>query len=251
MSDIVIQPSILPGEKRLYGSCLYCLTPYEVGILKRSYPADRVEPLFLFQSNLCKVTSTPNAFYWAGPAIGAPMAVMTMEKLIARGLKRFIAVGWCGSLVENVETTDLVIPAWGISEEGTSGHYLGGRRCHLPGFFREKVAEYLADCGFVIHQSPVWTTDALYRESWSKVKRFGRQGVVAVDMEFTALARLAAFRGIELAVVLLVSDVIRGGESIPAYKGKVFKKKSRTLVGSLAALLSGRYCHPTTGKRSI
>lgn len=156
-----------------------------------------------------------------------------MEKLIARGISRFIAVGWCGSLMDNVRATELVLPSWGLSEEGVSSHYLGGRISRLPGPFKKKVADLLSREGFPVHHGPVWTTDALYRESWTQARRYSTQGIVAVDMEFTALARLAAFRGVDLAVVLIVSDEIRGGASEASFKGKVFKKTSKSLIESL------------------
>lgn len=239
MSDIIIEPAILPKEEELEGACLFCLTPYESGVLKRIIPSRLTSQLFLFHSNLYKISAESSDYHWAGPAIGAPMAVMTLEKLIALGLKRFIAVGWCGSLDDNVRATDLVIPSWGISEEGTSRHYLGGRIIRLPGFFREKVIDHLTAEDFIVHPGPVWTTDALYRESWPRAKHYSTQGIVAVDMEFTALARIASFRGIELSVVLIVSDEIRKGISKSSFKGKVFKRKSRTLLESLLGFLGG------------
>lgn len=233
MADIIIEPSLLPKEEKLTGPCLFCLTPYETGILKRYFPAGQSTPEFLFNSYLYRIDHSYGTFYWAGPAIGAPMAVMSMEKLIARGITKFIAVGWCGSLTDKVRATELVLPSRGLSEEGVSGHYLGGPISRLPGSFRGKVADQLAGEGFTVHHEPVWTTDALYRESWSRAKRYSAQGLVAVDMEFTALARLAAFRGVELAVVLIVSDEIREGYNKTSFKGKGFKKTSKSLMEAL------------------
>jgi hypothetical protein len=33
-----------------------------------------------------------------------------------------------------------------------------------------------------------WTTDAIYRETWTKAERYGKGSVVSVDMELSALA---------------------------------------------------------------
>ena len=59
----------------------------------------------------------------AGPAPGAPYAVMVLEKLIALGVQTVVALGWCGSLKPEVRIGDLIIPESAHSEEGTSGHY--------------------------------------------------------------------------------------------------------------------------------
>ncbi len=55
-------------------------------------------------------------------------------------------------------------------------------------------------------QGPVWTTDAPYRETVDKVKAFQSQGVLGVDMETSAFFTVSAFRGIEAAALLIVSD---------------------------------------------
>jgi purine-nucleoside phosphorylase len=52
----------------------------------------------------------------------------------------------------------------------------------------------------------VWSTDAPFRETVGKVLGYQKQGVLAVDMEISALFTVADFRGIELAAALTVSD---------------------------------------------
>ena len=53
---------------------------------------------FLFNSNLQVIPAGEKTkeIFIAGPAVGAPMAVMTLEKLIALGANRVIVSGWCG-----------------------------------------------------------------------------------------------------------------------------------------------------------
>ncbi len=57
-----------------------------------------------------------------GPMLGAPQAVLVLEKLIALGVTEVMAVGWCGSLQPDVKIGDLVLPTGAFSEEGTSPH---------------------------------------------------------------------------------------------------------------------------------
>src|SRR5438128_441894 len=56
--------------------------------------------------------------------MGAPMAVMLLEQLIALGARRLLYLGFCGALVPSYRIGDLFLPAQAIREEGTSYHYL-------------------------------------------------------------------------------------------------------------------------------
>ena len=63
------------------------------------------------------------------PALGAPYAVMVLEKLMVLGARMVLALGWCGSLQSGLSIGDLVLPTTTVSTEGTSGHYpLDGQR---------------------------------------------------------------------------------------------------------------------------
>jgi purine-nucleoside phosphorylase len=70
----------------------------------------------------------------------------------------------------------------------------------------EKLRAALKGEGMPFKQGPVWTTDAPYRETADKVKRYQTDGVLGVDMETSALFTVAAFRGIQAASLLVVSD---------------------------------------------
>ena len=56
--------------------------------------------------------------------MGAPMAVMLLEQLIALGARRLLYLGFCGALVPSYRIGDLFLPVQAIREEGTSYHYL-------------------------------------------------------------------------------------------------------------------------------
>ena len=73
----------------------------------------------------------------AAPALGAPYAVMVMEKLMVLGARMVLALGWCGSLQSGLSIGDLVLPSTTVSTEGTSRHYpLNGRPGPGPGAVR-------------------------------------------------------------------------------------------------------------------
>jgi uridine phosphorylase len=143
----------------------------------------------------------------AGPMLGAPQAVLVLEKMIALGVRRLLALGWCGSLQPGVHIGDVVIADGAVSEEGTSRHYpisidRPGPTPHLVQHLKNVLA--IKMCTF--HQGQVWSTDAPYRETVGKVLDYQKRGILAVDMEVSALFTVAHFRGIELAAGLAVSD---------------------------------------------
>jgi uridine phosphorylase len=143
----------------------------------------------------------------AGPAPGAPYAVMILEKLIALGAQTVMAVGWCGSLRAEARIGDLIVPDAAHSEEGTSAHYPVAEPEPKPeaGLCRT-LQNQLTAAGLAYQVGRVWTTDAMYRETKAKVLAYGSQGILAVEMEMSALFTVARYRGVALAGLLVVSD---------------------------------------------
>jgi uridine phosphorylase len=143
----------------------------------------------------------------AGPSPGAPYAVMVLEKLITLGVKTVVALGWCGSLRPEVRIGDLIIPESALSEEGTSRHYpLADPDPGPAPQLRRIMQNLLTAAGMNFHAGRIWTTDAIYRETEAKVRDYGSQGILAVEMEMSALFTVARFRGVALAGLLVVSD---------------------------------------------
>lgn len=161
------------------------------------------------------------------------MAVLCLEKLIACGAKTIIAMGWCGSLQQSLAIGDLILPTWAQSEEGTSGHYPLDSRPESDASLRQQLISFLRPIFPTPVAGPLWTTDAPYRETLDQIKKYQKKGILAVDMEFAALCAVAAFRGIELAAVMLVSDLLFGKEWLAGFNTKPFKRRSRLLVEHL------------------
>ena len=55
--------------------------------------------------------------------VGAPVAVGLMDWMIAYGVRRIVATGSCGALVDLPENT-FVVPRRALRDEGTSYHYM-------------------------------------------------------------------------------------------------------------------------------
>jgi len=231
--ECVINPERGRGEPLLPETGVLAVNPTEAPVLASYAKETQMQRSFLFHSNLYY----SDQLFLAGPAVGAPMAVMCLEKLIALGAKKVILYGWCGSLREELRALDVLLPTEALSEEGTSAHYTQSEGRQVPDAspsLYKKLAELLATADFSYQSGKIWTTDAPYRETRTKIAEYAAQGIYGVDMEFSALCTVAAFRGIELAAVMLVSDEIWRQPWQPQFSQKEFKLRSRSLLTLLA-----------------
>jgi len=228
--ESLVVPRPGAGAPRIDGDVLFCVNPGEARRLSRLARELGGRRFFLHNSSLWRLPAGGNGCCWmCGPAVGAPMAVMLLEQLVAMGGGRFVLFGTCGALTPDLAVGDVVLPDTAVSEEGTSAHYpLAFRPAAAPAL-RRKLGRYLASRGVPAAQGPVWTTDAPFRETREKVAEYGEQGVLAVDMEFSALIAVAAFRGVDLAAVMVVSDLLWGGEWRPGFGDRRFRNRVRHL----------------------
>jgi len=145
------------------------------------------------------------AVYWA--SFGAPAAGMLTEALIASGVKRIIMLGMAGSISPASRIGDVVLPTWGIREEGTSCHYFpSGVDVGVSHHLLDKLKQWMTDQGVAYREGGVWTTDTPFRETRDKVERYAERGVLAVEMECTALMAISTYRGIDFAAALMITD---------------------------------------------
>lgn len=232
--EVLIRPARLPGDPRLGSLGLLVVNPGEAERAARVSINLQWQRHFLFNSRMFADPAAGQASvsFWAGPAVGAPMAAMVLEKLIILGAKQVVLFGCCGSLNPELPMGTLLLPTWGLSEEGTSAHYPTAGRPGSAPHLRRSLHDYLAP-GERVLEGPVWTTDAPYRETREKVNRFREQGVVAVDMEFSALCSVAAWRGVEIAAVMLVSDELWREKWQSGFRSKSFRKRSREILEML------------------
>lgn len=226
---VVIAPRREPGEPILAGPGLLLVNPAEAAAGTALAKAAGWRRGRLFHSTLF---SDPASGRWlAGPAVGAPMAVLCLEKLIALGAGPVIALGWAGGLADDLAVGDILLPTSALSEEGTSPHYpLATAAVPAEGLLLHLEQELIA-AGLKPRRGAVWTTDAPYRETIAKVERHRRAGICAVEMEYAALATVACFRGIDFVELLLISDLVRSDSSWqPAFNKADFRRRSRRLL---------------------
>ena len=64
----------------------------------------------------------------------------------------------------------------------------------------------------------------MYREHRGKIDRYRAAGVMTVEMELSALFTVAAFRGVECAALLAISDELHGDAWDLGFGGEAFER---------------------------
>jgi uridine phosphorylase len=179
----------------------------------------------LFTSRLYVSDKLAAGISLCGPLVGAPYGVMVLENLIAWGAEKIIFLGWCGSISLQVNIGDIVVATLAIIDEGTSRHYQPDEvdRSFPSEWLAARLVAELNQAQIKFRSGPVWTTDAIYRENRHKVETYQRHHVLAVEMEISALFTVAAYRGVDLAALAVVSDELAAFKWLPGFKTSKFK----------------------------
>lgn len=189
---------------------------------------------FFYNSRL--TVSGCGTFFVTGPSVGAPMAAMTLEKLIALGAQSIVMYGWCGAIDKTIDVGDILIGSRAVSGEGTSKYY----PATTPIASSDALSKYLqgrvGQKGINSRSAVVWTTDAPYREDRDQLTALRREeGVQAVDMEYSALCSVSMFRNIDFAALLLVSDELYHENWKHGFMQPGFKKMNKQIVEILCS----------------
>ena len=133
--------------------------------------------------------------------------VAAIEELIAMGMKQLILFGTCGVLDKSIKQNTVIIPTRALRDEGTSFHYLKSSTEVVVNKQHELPFQQLLDILGISHISgKVWTTDAFYRETKSKMSKRKEAGCICVDMECSAVSAVCQFREIELLHFFYTAD---------------------------------------------
>ncbi|MFC2168515.1 hypothetical protein ACFLRW_05965 [Acidobacteriota bacterium] len=141
--------------------------------------------------------------------ISSPLAVFSLERLIASGAEEIIVLGFCGSLVPESKIGDAVSIAGAISEEGTSKHYFQNKLSFEPSHpLRNWIENKLDTKKLTFSKETLVTTDAPFRETLSWLKEKQHQNIGCVDMETSAVFALSEYYGLRAAALMLISDIL-------------------------------------------
>lgn len=243
MPDAMIEPRRGKSSPRLGPVAVLAATDPDLRRLRERLGFGCDEGRRLHISRLYTASESLPDICLAGPMVGAPLSVMIAETLIAWGARTLVFLGWCGALSPTVEIGDLVLPTSAFIDEGTSRHYRPGIEASAPSpLLARQLAEVCASDGRPLHQGPVWTTDAPYRETPDQVRAYQERGALAVEMECSALFTLGAFRSAAVASLLVVSDELSSPTWRPGFKDPRFapgRESACEAIGRLVQTLTG------------
>lgn len=128
-------------------------------------------------------------------AVGAPFAVLVAEELFACGCRLLLSITSAGRILPVREPPYFVVIDRSLRDEGTSYHYRSpGDYSEADGHLVKLAARSLANGGIAVEVGASWTTDAPFRETAEAVDAARAAGILAVEMEASALYAFAAAR---------------------------------------------------------
>jgi DeoD family purine-nucleoside phosphorylase len=152
-----------------------------------------------------KVTVGNGGFY-------APDSAFVTELLAVGGVETFIRLGSCGALREDIGIGDYILVDQAIRGDGATKYYVDDD--FIPRADKEinLAIKKAASENYPVHQGPVWTTDALFKETKEIVNSYIKKGAIGVDMVTSPFLTLANLYKRKTAAILSVSDNLITGE---------------------------------------
>jgi len=150
--------------------------------------------------------------------MGVPSISIYVHELVCElGARVLIRVGTCGSMQPDVRLGDIVVAQAACTDSSINGRtFCGMTYSPIADFELLRRFHALAlSKGVAIKVGNVLTTDLFYQkdEGWFDV--WAAHGVLAAEMETSALYTLAAKNGVRALSVLTISDMLTNKENMP------------------------------------
>jgi purine-nucleoside phosphorylase len=154
-----------------------------------------------------------------GSGMGIPSIAIYVSELISEyGVKNLMRVGTCGAMQAHIRIRDLVLAQSASTDSSFNRHVFGGWDYAPTADFRmlRNAYERAVAHGLEPHVGNILSTDVFYREDAMVTDLLTKHGVLAVEMETTALYTLAAKHRVNALTILTVSDHLITGEATTA-----------------------------------
>jgi purine-nucleoside phosphorylase len=142
--------------------------------------------------------------------MGTPSISIVVEELLRLGARSLIRVGTCGGIAAGLKTGDLVIATGACPVDGATRTYLHGEAYAPVADFEltRALVDAASNEGVDVRTGLVASVDVFYNPDDDYARRWRERGVLAFEMEASALFFLAARSGVRAACALTVSDVL-------------------------------------------
>ncbi len=156
------------------------------------------------QTHLGKVDSINVSVVPTG--IGCPSTAIVLEALQRAEVKIGIRIDFLGGLVDYLDIGDIVIADSAFKGDGTTKHYMESENIEANSELTNLLIQKSKEYGREIFVGPVWTTDALFRETPELYKKAVEKGSIGIDMECSAIFTLGKIYDMKTAAIMVVSD---------------------------------------------
>ena len=130
-----------------------------------------------------------------GCAVGASFAVLVAEELFASGCRLLLSVTSSGQIKPVQAPPYFILIERALRDEGTSYHYLPpAPYSEAPETLLNMLDDAFDDLHVPVLRGATWTTDAPFRETAQAIEVMRRRGLLAVEMEASALYAFARAR---------------------------------------------------------
>ncbi len=151
-----------------------------------------------------------------GTGMGLPsFSIYARELLVDYGAKRIMRVGTCGAMQPHLALGDLILAMAASTDSNLNRRRLDGLDFAPCASFEllSAAVEIATARQLPVHVGGVFSSDAFYdeTEAW---KDLAAHGVLAAEMETSALYSLASQHGAQALAILTVSDRIATGEAL-------------------------------------
>ncbi|MGC8865558.1 MAG: purine-nucleoside phosphorylase [Bacteroidales bacterium] len=176
-----------------------------------------------------------------GTGMGVPsLSIYVTELITTYGCKNLIRIGTCGAIQPNLRLGDTLM-AMTASTDSAINRLTFGNRDYAPHAdfqLLKKAFEIAESRGLQVKVGSVFTTDLFFVDDLEKeYEIWRRHGVLAVEMETTALYTLAARYQCKALSLLTVSDQLVTGERSSAEERlTAFRHMMEIALDSVAAL---------------
>lgn len=128
------------------------------------------------------------------------------QELAMAGVKTMIRIGTCGGVVEEVDDGDLVIATAAAREDGVTEQMVPGG---YPAFCTPEVVLALQkaaqESGYPWHRGLIWTKALFFPGVLTPpLDAYAKAGVIAIEMELSALLVTASMKGLRAGGILTV-----------------------------------------------
>lgn len=123
-----------------------------------------------------------------GCAVGSSFAVLIAEQLFASGCQLLISVTSSGLILPKQKPPFFVLIERALRDEGTSYHYMPpSDYSYIDKHILEMLVNAFSELTIPVSTGATWTTDAPFRETAVAIEQAKSRGILAVEMEASAL----------------------------------------------------------------